>query len=713
MERILTDYQQLVAAIQELPAPASGYVRVFRGQTRHHEKMLPSGLRRPRGVDDALFAMYANSLAADITHFSDQPEVIDDIELWLVWLKALAQHYGPGSRYLDVTMSIEVALWFALHEFGKVESIGVMGPAGRLDPLQDQVSSYTWCSYTRAQAPGFLYVFDVCKWDGKALPGHGMLVDLADAPGILARSKRMTAQQGCTLHALKGTDDPDLSNFFRCPPIRVGWPMTGFSLPSSVDRLFPLPANDDWYARFIGAPLVSHGDRRTRRLELAHPVAVNLYFPDRLEDVADIERRIITFAPTLLWPALIDSEEAVKPEFLAGTGDSPLFERATTIVLESPLCALTPPVEGNDWNHGLLAGNAAQQVAASEFGSSGASHGVSLTNVFVEFSPLEKTGWERVETGDWSIVWQRGLWVLREGRNYEVRAWFQTFTGSDSVLAGTEPLLVTLDPSTNRFHCRTAKTGDWQDLVQVQPKVAKAFFAALSVMGEVTPWMKPAPFVRRIEHYEDGRSVMFAGVRGAAAKLERVRDRRSGRGVYLLRDITSGDVFAEPSVPMGHYLEEGNSWAAVDAGVVREKMADEALRQVNKATNEKRYEDAIGGYDWVIRDFESFDRARASVATARYNKGAVLAHLDRHAEAIVEYDKVVAAAEILQSTLQELGARALFSKAFSLEALGRSEEADEAARTLLALFGHLTAPEIQPLLTQARQALGEIERGIE
>jgi len=33
-----------------------------------------------------------------------------------IWIEAIAQHYGSGSRFLNVTTHVDIALWFALHQ---------------------------------------------------------------------------------------------------------------------------------------------------------------------------------------------------------------------------------------------------------------------------------------------------------------------------------------------------------------------------------------------------------------------------------------------------------------------------------------------------------------------------------------------------------------------------------------------------------------------
>jgi len=36
-----------------------------------------------------------------------------ELQILSLWLEAVAQHYASGSRYLDVTHSVESAAWFA------------------------------------------------------------------------------------------------------------------------------------------------------------------------------------------------------------------------------------------------------------------------------------------------------------------------------------------------------------------------------------------------------------------------------------------------------------------------------------------------------------------------------------------------------------------------------------------------------------------------
>src|ERR1700686_4326376 len=95
--------------------PPPGCLRVFRGQSRDYGSLVPTALRPGFSGKDTLLRQYASVAAPTLRHGAgaDAPA---DIDVWTLWAYAIAQHYGPGTQFLDVTKSLDVALWFALHE---------------------------------------------------------------------------------------------------------------------------------------------------------------------------------------------------------------------------------------------------------------------------------------------------------------------------------------------------------------------------------------------------------------------------------------------------------------------------------------------------------------------------------------------------------------------------------------------------------------------
>jgi hypothetical protein len=90
---------------------------MYRGQNRDFGKMLPSGLRQVSFRSEAIFRIYTQMLSDDLLESSNPLGPDGVASTFLMWTRAITQHYGPGSHFLDVTSSEEVALWFALHQF--------------------------------------------------------------------------------------------------------------------------------------------------------------------------------------------------------------------------------------------------------------------------------------------------------------------------------------------------------------------------------------------------------------------------------------------------------------------------------------------------------------------------------------------------------------------------------------------------------------------
>ena len=190
-------YDEVCQRVCRLPTPPSGYTHVFRGQNREFGAMLPSGLRGKRLRGDAIWNCYSWHLGIDLKRHEPDCELDDYMLNFNV--RAIAQHYGPGSEFLDVTRSKEVALWFALNE---PKTCDVLCPEDPLPKLRDAPYALTRSgpvSVTRYRptASGVLYVFLVPEWDGVGRPGHGYLIDLRKrAPRPFSLSEEHSRHKG-------------------------------------------------------------------------------------------------------------------------------------------------------------------------------------------------------------------------------------------------------------------------------------------------------------------------------------------------------------------------------------------------------------------------------------------------------------------------------------------------------------------------------------
>jgi hypothetical protein len=267
----ITTYHELTEHLSKLGDPPAGYVRVYRGQTKDYGSLLASGLRRGAARRDPVWhywsALASRELLAETDHLV-HPE--DDA----VWIEAIAQHYGPGSTFLDVTRSLDMALWFALHEARSISASHEVGPEKPSEPAQRIPLIEQWWEYQRRSdyCPGYLYVFDVREWDGTGSPGHGTLLDLSSR-AILSKSSRIQAQAACLLAGDPKVASGSLTAFLRHEPILVTLPMDGAPrLDEPADAMFPDPSQDPWYDLFLTIPLTWVVDSGSGRLKLGRPL---------------------------------------------------------------------------------------------------------------------------------------------------------------------------------------------------------------------------------------------------------------------------------------------------------------------------------------------------------------------------------------------------------------------------------------------------------
>jgi len=543
---VLTTYQDVLNEITALSPPPVGFTRVFRGQTGNLGKMLPSGLRDKRLRNEEILRRYCHILADDLLGQLAERHDSDDLYIWAFWAHAIVQHYGPGSKFLDVTRSLDVALWFALHALENVSTHHIIGPPGHANPGRDITTTMPWVRYQPwTGAPGWLYVFDVPEGGSQPHPSHGALLDLADAPPAFASSARIRAQAGCLLVADSTINGGDLSARYACAPLPVMWPPTDApeTVSAPTEALFPVPSQDPWYERLLGIPLVCQLDPATRRVVLERAVPVSIHRPEDPHQIADIARRIIAVEPVRLFPTAIREFSAAVAGSLPAWATTARLENATPIMLESPLIFATPPVDSVSWNQGLLSGELPDIVDVFDATEDVPAGAVTVTNVFIEFSPLERAGWERVERPGVDMEILRAVWLVRDGTRAVMYRFSQAWPdGHVSVLG---PLPIAFDPITARFGIET--THGISDLVDSDAfhPVAKPLFLALTLLRELSPVVKASPIPELVAKSKDGWDIIV-DVRGTAARLVRARDDHWGDDWYFLWDVEHDEPFTSP-----------------------------------------------------------------------------------------------------------------------------------------------------------------------
>src|SRR5215475_1535994 len=202
----MVELQRLVSRL----VPPPGKVLVFRGQNQQSPALLATGLRSGHAYA-APWIWFAYSilvarrfklierlraeLAGTGPRASDAIANTDLAFMLAVGMDAFAQHYGPGSRFLDVTRSLDVAIWFALNRAEASDLVAAPRNPAELFNELEAMSLHKRLSYAPA-AEGWLYAFHVPEFDHQQLLTQGVLVDLMakGTPTFFRTSTRLYAQ---------------------------------------------------------------------------------------------------------------------------------------------------------------------------------------------------------------------------------------------------------------------------------------------------------------------------------------------------------------------------------------------------------------------------------------------------------------------------------------------------------------------------------------
>jgi hypothetical protein len=555
----LTSLSALQDAVNALPPVAPGKVRVFRGQTTDYHTITPASYRT-RLPSRPVVLCYTRLLLKDLRKDHALPHLAsEELQVETLWQEAVAQHYASGSWYLDVTHSIESAAWFALHAGKWVPESSIPDPARPAWALELK-HGMKWLEYSRAAEPGYLYAFDVEKWDPPAavpqdpekwaqyslVPPDLALVDLSNAPEPF-KTPRMLAQQGCLIRTGE-SEHYDLR--VRCvkgTPLPIAWPMTGSEVVKrAVEEMFPAPAVDPWYARLLMAPMMLDVDAATRNLVLRRLLPVTLYRGETETYNAALSATEWLLDPPLLHYYFLQfpqvktdsSKDESGPEVEKYSLMSKAMSTTTPIVLEAPVLSLFPPPQSDLWNHELLFNELSGSVAT--YSDDGKEAGnVSLLNTLFQFSQLEDVIWERARTSNEEHRLTRGLWLSGSQKEWLlVVLLVQDFPGSRVEIL--RPVKIRLDPVKRRFvYERFEGDTEWAELSTV-PALAKPVFVALYLLRALSPRLKveatPNSY-RMLREQQSGASqtTYYLSVFADAAKLVRVTGPKDVADWFFLR----------------------------------------------------------------------------------------------------------------------------------------------------------------------------------
>ena len=569
-----------------------------------------------------IWPLYVSKVASGLVDRAGDARgfVGDDLDTVLLWVRAIKQHYGPGTEFLDVTHSVGLAAWFALHRMQAGEIQSVYGPPGAFDPETDTVGVHALVRHVRFdEAAAYLYAIDAVIGTTVGDREHGTLFDLARAPAAFSSSPRIRAQQACLVYADVDVDGGDLSSLFvPGTPLRVAWPLEGWPEANwSTNQIFPPTRDDEWYAKFVSIPLAPSLRKSKVQTVFDHPITVTLYQPEGAggaEDRAlfdDLMNRFVVQRPALLYPHTM---KAIASREFDTT--SPLWQRfaeATPLLLEGPMMTTIPPVDR--LNLGLLPFGLAAAAPARDFVSGESAGQVSLRNVFIEVSALDATGWETFERDRPAVEIVRGIWLVTDNNRFFLTVFMHSIAQGDYI-AG--PVEVTYDMGDDRSARFSIPAEAGQKPLADIPPVERWFAKALAFVRSLSPRWKLSAFAQLQVGDPSERVKSIARLEWALGEIVSLRSLPGPISSYcVLRQWDSdepfyGDVGPASPVTQAGIDVEGEPYAKQKPGELLERVEAELA-----ARDERPPPVAAGGTHRASADEESRERVRVAEANVR------------------------------------------------------------------------------------------------
>ena len=561
--------------LKQLGRPRPGFVRLFRGQDRTYPTLLPTA-RRPNSSWDLrrVWKVYAHKLSLCLSKETPTDRGQAALDTFAYWLNAMAQHYGGGSEYLDVTHDLEIALWFALHKVRKIlvdgkevvpESIGIFGNTEAENfPFRHKVIRF------EPVDTGYLYVFDVPRARTAVAPAergdsqveHQLTyVDVCEAPPPFA-SPRVKSQAACLLVAQQ-----DLNDWapLALGPIEVGRPMSGSSkMHLETKDLFPAPSVDPWYDRFLSLPNVPHFEKEG--VIFRFPIPLDLYLSDR-SDHEEFAKRVFALNPPFLSSGPLAND--LKKERVGSLWRVKKLKDAAKIVLQGPISAAAPSPESGVWNHELLLSGFPESAPVIDLVTGRRAEPLRLDNLFFELSPLESVGWDRESQ---NLV--RAIWLVIEAGIFQMKLFVQKFPYGGFV--ASEMLRIAFDPSARRF--RRLQDGTMFDLPSQE---LRHFLPILAMLRELNDGWKVMAhhdlILGRATSPGTGKAIYrVTGSATAAAQMERV-----WQGWYIIREKVSGGPYVIPGVyanPITFTVQASAPFSDIPGRAIRSEFLNAIIR---------------------------------------------------------------------------------------------------------------------------------------
>lgn len=281
-----SSYARLRNHVDRLQAKHGDCTLVYRGQRKFHDgKIIPTLQRETPGEDShrnlnkwwRLALLVLGDISREYQQFLEKRRTVghkgvkssqdrkgevgcpEPPKLGLNNLiAAVLQHYGARSNFVDVTKSLDIALWFAHHNhhLEKVPLLPFDQPSS-LSPFDDftpmpvyDVAWYEagWTETKTKENWGYLFIFKP-KPPREQQLNHGDLVNLSH----WRIAARMMKQQAALIYVDPSDKDENLSGII-VEKIEIPIPLPGAPEPvlsPDARALFPSPASDPLYAKIL------------------------------------------------------------------------------------------------------------------------------------------------------------------------------------------------------------------------------------------------------------------------------------------------------------------------------------------------------------------------------------------------------------------------------------------------------------------------------
>jgi hypothetical protein len=367
----------------------------------------------------------------------------------------------------------------------------------------------------------------------------------------------MRAQSACLIYCHNEDSSPfDVRSLLvEGTPLRVRRPLKGTSAPDMrVADIYPSPAKDEWFARFLSVPMTYAAQPSPPTLRRSIPVAV--YYDKGNQKYLDE----VHFHDVAKQPVLV---HRVIPELHApGNG-------ATIVLLEAPMVFPYAPADSDKWHHGLLWTDLPDRCAEYAFGNAKPAGEVSLSSVFFEFSLLENIGWERAINNKIKMELNRGVWLRRSGEKVEAAIVMQNADGGVQMIGF---LSLFYDPAQRRVMA-LLPTGDQKAIpISDLDEFGKLIIVALMLLRNLSTALKCQPTPMLVID----NSRMMVDVARDAARLYRVTPPAPNPHWFVLRDA------ADPEEPFTHARAKAGALSIETKLPFREFPLEDLLKGVRQ-----------------------------------------------------------------------------------------------------------------------------------